>query len=144
MDLLKKRISFADFREKSKEINLQIMEETVQQREYTLTYVQNNELAYVAKCRRWLSEKYQDAGYSIMQMQDLLKWNFDLRVPREHIRMHEKIIQSKKQGKLTARERKLWHQMNYEWIKVVRRKVVEEQCTPKHKQGIWLTYDEDD
>ena len=79
-----------------------------------------------------------------MQMQDLLKWNFDLRVPREHIRMHEKIIQSKKQGKLTARERKLWHQMNYEWIKVVRRKVVEEQCTPKHKQGIWLTYDEDD
>ena len=54
------------------------MEETVQQREYTLTYVQNNELAYVAKCRRWLSEKYQDAGYSIMQMQKLLKRNFYL------------------------------------------------------------------
>ena len=74
-------------------------EETVQQREYTLTYIQTNELAYVAKCRRWLSETYEDSGYSIMQMQDLLKRNFGLKVPREHIRMKETVIQAKKQGK---------------------------------------------
>ena len=118
-------------------------EETVQQREYTLTYIQTNELAYVAKCRRWLSATYEDSGYSIMQMQDLLKRNFDLKVPREHIRMKETIIQSKKQGKLTARERRLWHQMNYEWLNVVRKTVVEEVCSPQHKQG-WLTYGDED
>ena len=118
-------------------------EEIVQQREYTLTYIQTNELAYVAKCRRWLSETHEDSGYSIMQMQDLLRRNFGFKVPREHIRVKEQILTSKKQGKLTSRERKLWHQMSYEWMSVVRRTVVEEICSPQHKQG-WLTYDDQD
>ena len=55
----------------------------------------------------------------------------------------EKIVQSKNQGKLTARERWLWHQMQYVWLNVIRKTFVEEVCTPQHKQG-WLTYDEDD
>ena len=40
-------------------------EETVQHREYTLTYIKTNELAYVAKCQRWLSETYEDDGYIV-------------------------------------------------------------------------------
>ena len=118
-------------------------EETVQHREYTLTYIKTNELAYVAKCQRWLSETYEDDGYTRNQMVDLLKRNFNLSVPREQIRVKEEIITDKKQGKLTARERRLWYSMSYEWMSVVRRTVVEEVCSPQHKQG-WLTYDEDD
>ena len=118
-------------------------EETVQHREYTLTYIKTNELAYVAKCQRWLSETYEDDGYTRNQMVDLLKRNFNLSVPREQIRVKEEIITDKKQGKLTARERRLWYSMSYEWMSVVRRTVVEEKCSPQHKQG-WLTYDDDD
>ena len=119
------------------------MEESVQQREYTLTYIKTNELAYVAKCRRWLSSTHEDCGAMRNQMVDLLKRNFEIKVPREHIRINEKVITEKTQGELTSRERKLWHQMSYEWMSVVRRTVVEEKCSPQHKQG-WLTYDEDD
>ena len=119
-------------------------EEIVQHRQYTLSYVHTNELAYEAQCRRWLSSTHEDSGYIRNQMVDLLKWNFDLIVPRDHVRTREEIIESKTQGKLTARERKMWHQMTYEWMSVVRKTVQVEECTPKHKQGIWLTYDDAD
>ena len=55
----------------------------------------------------------------------------------------ERIEAQHKKGKLTARERRLWYSMSYEWMSVVRRTVVEEKCSPQHKQG-WLTYDDDD
>ena len=98
-------------------------EEIVQHRQYTLSYVHTNELAYEAQCRRWLSSTHEDSGYIRNQMVDLLKWNFDLIVPRDHVRTREEIIESKTQGKLTARERKMWHLITYAWMSVVRKTV---------------------
>ena len=64
------------------------MEEIVSNREYTCSFIKQDDLAYVAKIKRWVN-------------------------------------------------------MDYEWMSVVKKKVVIEECSPRHKSG-WITIDPDE
>ena len=120
------------------------MEETISVREYTCSYIKQNDLAYVAVCKRYESKSHEPASlYTRNQFIELLKRNFDLIVNRDQVKIRVNVIDEKKQGQLTKTERKRWHNLQYEWMSVVKKKVVIEQCSPQHKQG-WLTYDPDE
>ena len=120
------------------------MEETVSNREYTCSFIKQDDLAYVAKIRRWESKSNEPSHlYSRNQFIEMLKRNFDLEVKREQVKVVMVTLEEKPQGKLSATQRKRWHNMQYEWMSVVKKKVVVEQCSPRHKTG-WITYDPDE
>ena len=120
------------------------MEEIVSNREYTCSFIKQDDLAYVAKIRRWETQKFEPAhGYARNQFIEMLKRNFDLKVERDQVKVRMAVLVEKPQGKLNATQRKRWHNMHFEWMSVVKKKVVVEDCCPRHKTG-WLTYDPDE
>ena len=120
------------------------MEEIVSNREYTCSFIKQDDLAYVAKIRRWESQKYEPSnGYARNQFIKMLQRNFDLRVERDQVKVKMVVLGEKPQGKLNAIERKRWHNMHFEWMSVVKKKVVTQDCSPRHKSG-WITIDPDE
>ena len=120
------------------------MEEIVSNREYTCSFIKQDDLAYVAKIRRWETQKFEPAhGYARNQFIEMLKRNFDLKVERDQVKVKMVVLVEKPQGKLNATQRKRWHNMHFEWMSVVKKKVVVEDWCPRHKSG-WITYDPDE
>ena len=117
------------------------MEEIVSNREYTCSFIKQDDLAYVAKIQRWESQQYEPNNlYVRNQFIEMLKRNFDLKVERDQVKVKMVDLEQKPQGKLTGTQRKRWVNMDYEWMSVVKKKVVIEECSPRHKSG-WITYD---
>tara|TARA_B100001057_G_scaffold473578_1_gene538211 strand:+ start:88 stop:456 length:369 start_codon:yes stop_codon:yes gene_type:complete len=120
------------------------MEEIVSNREYTCSFIKQDDLAYVAKIKRWETQSYEPAyAYTRNQFIDMLKRNFDLKVERDQVKVKMVDLEQKPQGKLTGTQRKRWVNMDYEWMSVVKKKVVIEECSPRHKSG-WITIDPDE
>ena len=120
------------------------MEEIVSNRAYTCSFIKQDDLAYVAKIRRWETQAYEPAhAFTRNQFIEMLKRNFDLDIEREQVKVVMSVLESKPQGKLNATQRKRWVNMDYEWMSVVKKKVVIEECSPRHKSG-WITIDPDE
>jgi|TARA_A200000159_G_C7203787_1_gene289067 hypothetical protein len=120
------------------------MEEVVSNREYTCSFIKQDDLAYVAKIRRWETQKREPSNaYARNQFIAMLKRNFDLKVERDQVKVKIVVLEEKSQGKLNKTQRRRWHNMHFEWMSVVKKTVVVEELSPKHKSG-WITIDPDE
>ena len=90
------------------------MEEIVSNREYTCSFIKQDDLAYVAKIRRWETQRHEPShGYARNQFIEMLKRNFDLKVERDQVKVKMVVLVEKPQGKLNATQRKRWHNMHF-------------------------------
>ena len=116
------------------------MEEIIPNREYTCSFMKQDDLAYVAKIQIWESQQYEPNNlYVRNQFIEMLKRNFDLKVERDQVKVKMAVLVEKPQGKLNATQRRRWRNMHFEWMSVVKKKVVIEDCCPRHKSAQWIT-----
>ena len=113
--------------------------ETIIEKEFRLSFVESNELAYEATCKVFDSNDICTVPCARMHFTKLMKMNFDMEIPRESIKVTESHIAKYEQKDLTRPQQRAWQNIQYKWMKLQRKTIVTEELMPP--SGGWICYD---
>ena len=114
----------------------------ITEKEFRLSFVENNNLAYEATCKVLDSCDICTVPCARMHFSRLMKMNFDMDIPRDSIKVTESHIARYEQKDLTRPQQRAWQNCQYKWMKLQRKTIQTEELLPP--SGGWICYDNND
>ena len=111
---------------------------------FTVSFVENNYLAFESTVEVWQDMKWADQSKRVVARRfcRLMKLNFDNVINEDAVRVTHKVLDVKEQGELNRKERRIYENCQYHWKTFLKKTVEIEELFPKNKG--YVTYEDDD
>ena len=111
---------------------------------FTVSFVENNYLAFESTVEVWQDMKWADQSKRVVARRfcRLMKLNFDNVINEDAVRVTHKVLDVKEQGELNRKERRIYENCQYHWKTFLKKSVEIEELFPKNKG--YVTYEDDD
>ncbi len=111
---------------------------------FTVSFVENNYLAFESTVEAWQDMKWADQSKRVVARRfcRLMKLNFDKVINENAVGVSHKVLDIKEQGELNRKERRIYENCQYHWKTFLKKTVEIEELFPKNKG--YVTYEDDD
>ncbi len=111
---------------------------------FTVSFVENNYLAFESTVEAWQDMKWADQSKRVVARRfcRLMKLNFDKVINENAVGVFHKVLDIKEQGELNRKERRIYENCQYHWKTFLKKTVEIEELFPKNKG--YVTYEDDD
>ena len=111
---------------------------------FTISFVENNYLAFESTVEAWQDIKWRDQSKPVVVRRfcRLMKLNFDKIINENAVGVSHKVLDVKEQGELNRKERRIYENCQYHWKTFLKKTVEIEELFPKNKG--YVTYEDDD